>query len=214
MRPRLVHAAIGLAFIAVADVAFTQDAVEARSSGPVFISIRPDVAIVRESFEVRLPAREARIRLPEIPPSAHDESLQIFDTRRELKLTAWSRVIESAKGPVITTPENKLEISFDHLAGETLKGTLEIQVAARTAGSKRFDLVYPVTGLTWQASYDVLVRGSLTNLAETVSVDVDGLIDVRNTTGRNYENVRLEVIGPDTLGVPPASKLPDRKSVV
>ncbi len=52
------------------------------------------------------------------------------------------------------------------------------------------------------------MRGSLTNLADAVSVDVNGFVEVMNLTGRAYENVRLEVIGPDTLGEPPARKPP------
>jgi hypothetical protein len=208
MHARLVHAAIGLVLAASAGIALAQEPVKARPAGSAFISIRPGIAMVRESFEVNLPARDARLHIPDIPAAAIDDGLQLFDTRRELKLNSWTRATSSPEHPIALTPDNNLNVRFDQPGGAMQKGGLEIQVSARTAGPKRFDLVYPVTGLTWRATYDVLVRGSLTNLADAASVDVDGLVEVINNTGRAYDNVRLEVIGPDTLGEPPARKLP------
>ncbi len=208
MSARLVHVAIWLTFAVSAGTTLAREPVEARAAGSVSISIRPNLAMVRETFEVSLPARNARILLPDIPSDAIDDGLQLIDTRRELKLTGWSRAISRPENQINITPDNNLHVRFDQPPGGARKGKLEIEVSARTAGPKRFDLVYAVTGLTWRANYDVLVRGSLTNLADTVSVDVDGFVEVMNNTGRTYENVRLEVIGPDTLGEPPARKPP------
>lgn len=166
-------AALGCVF--VAGVAAAQPVVEALHDGPVQITIRPDGAIVRESLRAEFSGVEALVRMPQIPGGADLSTLVLRDRRREMRLLDWWQASGTAGGWMA-----------------------HMQTAG--PGRKSFDVVYRMTGLTWRAHYDVLVRGALADVTNAVSMDIEGWIEVENRTAREFREVQLTVIGPDTLG--------------
>lgn len=182
--------------------------VAATSRGGVRIYVHENGALVRESFQVALTAPEQVVLFPGIPTGAEVGSVQLLDRRREVTLKEWYRqwrgdndVRSAAAGDGRIT----VLLPLDHAAEA---GDLAAVLATRAFGVKQFDLLYQVTGLTWRATYDVLVRGDLSRLSEPISVDVQGWFVISNETSRTFTNASLVVTGPDTLGKTPEVNAP------
>lgn len=182
--------------------------VNAINEGEVRMVIRPDAATVRETFRAPVGSPRAVVRFPQLPSDVDPSSIMLIDRRRALQLVAWQREgLATNLRSGVSMNTNDVHI---HLRPAASSDWPVISATFDNAepGEKRFDLVYQMTGLVWQASYDVLIRGSLTGKTESISVDVDGMIEVSNGSTRTFSNVTLWVIGPDTLGQAPLEKPP------
>lgn len=206
MSCRLSHAFRQVVLSAAAAVFLTDSplladaAVMARREGQVHVAIRDQAAVVRETLAVSLTGTSTLVRIPEVPSGIDASSLTLIDRRGELNLESWRFL--SAPGP--SAPEirnsgNAVRIRFD--AEDIGRGLgLDAVVSSQSAGTRRFDIVYVLTGISWRASYDVLVRGNPADISEAISVDVDGWVEVENLSGKAFPDARLLLVAADTMG--------------
>lgn len=181
-------------------IAMGQPVVDAGHDGPVYITIRPEGATVRESVRAEFPGTEAVLRFAEIPVEAEPSSFIVRDRRREVRLLDWWTAGVTDRGmPVAERKGSAVALDFTRepaVAGPGWSARMQAAGAGRTS----FDLIYRMTGLSWRVYYDVLVRGNPAGMTNPVAIDVEGWVEIDNRTARNFSNVHLVVTGPDTLG--------------
>jgi len=188
--------------------AIADDAVDAVIAGPAIITISESAAVVREPFTVTLNDTSSVIRISDLPREADIASLMLLDRRGELKLLEWQSPPSSQrKGMRSETSGNRVHILFENETRDP-SGALQAVVKSLVPGPKKFDLVYVMTGLVWRASYDVLLRGNLADITSPMSIDVDGWIEISNTSSRTFSKAAISVIGADSLGEKPPEKEP------
>lgn len=185
--------------------------VPATVSGPMTLLVDAHHAVVRSTYTVTLADTNGRVRIDDIPPEADLSTLSVIDRRRELRLQTWSRVAGAPRPPPIVTRASGRQVTADwnpepELA--RLDPGLDLTLRVLEPGTKRFDLVYVVTGLSWRVTYDVLLRGELRDVAGPMSMDVEGWVEISNATSRAYRDARLLLVGTDSLGYAPEPKAP------
>jgi len=175
--------------------------IEAVSAGPVHMAIGPEFTVVRETLAIEMVATSAVVRFAGFPREADASSLMIKEPRGDMQLVDW----RLPRDPLLVSNLNQTTVGqgvrIDFNAGQKSDiATLEATIQSRFTGSRKFDLIYRMTGLSWQVTYDVLVRGDLASVTNPMSVDVDGWLEINNQSMKSFSDVRLTVIGPDTLG--------------
>lgn len=185
--------------------------VVARAVGPMTLLVDAHRAVVRGSYEVTLADTNGSVRIDDLPPEADLGTLSLIDRRRELRLHAWARTAGSPRPPPIVTRASGRQVTADWNPDPDparLDPGLDLTLRLLEPGTKRFDLVYVVTGISWRVTYDVLLRGELRDVAGPMSMDVEGWVEVSNATSRAYRDARLLLVGTDSLGFAPEAKAP------
>lgn len=78
----------------------------------------------------------------------------------------------------------------------TARPTLDISLNNKTAGSKRLELAYLTSGISWKADYVAEVNGSNT-------LALNGWITLNNQSGTTYENAAVQLIAGSVNEVQP-----------
>ena len=183
------------------------DGGSAQIAGPAKIIIGDDAAVVRESFQIMMTSSVMRVLIPDFPAEAMASSVNLVGASR-IKLLAW-RLSELTESTVWSPHLSGRSVRFDmeNRQPPAFSG-LQLELQAPSPGLHRFDLSYVVTGLSWRATYDVLLRGDLQNINSPMSIDVDGWIELNNQTARAYTQAVVTVVGMDTKGMVPQVKEP------
>jgi hypothetical protein len=182
--------------------------VDVASSGPVRLILYEHHAVVRETISATLPATSTVIRLTDFSKEVDASSLALVGRRGDLRLREWRLPSVSSPDTIrASVAGQKVQIDMQP-APTPLESGIELTLDTASPGEKRFDLVYIMTGVTWKVTYDVLLRGDLSDISSPLSIDVDGWIELSNTTARTFRNARLSLIGVDTLGESPEPKSP------
>jgi len=185
---------------------------ELRAIRPPQLTIRPDGAVVRESFEILIAQTNTRVRLDGVPRDADPASIMVIDKMGDLKLLEWRTFESRPTGTQNVAPEGKgirIDLEGAWSARPDTPLSMEATLESRITGARKFDLVYAVTGMTWRSSYEVLIRGEISDINSALSMDVDGWIHIDIPTGRAYSNASVTVIGPDLQGyLPPTGHKP------
>jgi len=175
--------------------------IEAQAVGSIMLAVRDDGVTVRESYRVTLSPTSHIVRVPGIPLEADLSSLRLMDRRGDARLENWWRTggADRRSGLSATVKGESVQLTrTDREPGRP--GEVEIQLRVAAGGERTFDLVYAMTGITWKAGYDVLLRGELGNVTNVMSVDVDGWIELVNHTARSFSNALVSIVGEDRLG--------------
>jgi len=192
---------ITLVFLLMMRAEVSAQILDAVPAGPVYMTIGPEYSVIRETLSVDMINTSAVIRFGGFPAEADASSLMLKEPRGDMRLVEWRIPHDPLQVTNLnqTTAGQAVRIDFD--AGQKSdRSTLEASIKSRFTGSRKFDLIYRMTGLSWRVTYDVLVRGDLASVTNPMSVDVDGWLEVNNQTLRSFSNVQLTVVGPDTLG--------------
>jgi len=198
--PGCVHGII-LVFLLLHCGKVSAQIIEAVNAGPVHVAIGPEYTVVRETLAIEMAATSAVVRFTGFPVEADASSLMLKEQRGDMRLIEW----RLPRDPLLVSNLNQTTagqaVRIEYNAGQKSdRPTLEATIQSRFTGSRKFDLIYRMTGLSWQVTYDVLVRGDLASVTNPMSVDVDGWLEINNQTLKSFSNAQLTVIGPDTLG--------------
>ena len=182
--------------------------VDVAASGPVRLILYEHHAVVRETINATLPGTSTVIRLTDFPREVDASSLALIGRRADVRLREW-------RLPSVSSPHamranvvgQQVQIDMNP-APTPLASGIELTLDSSSPGEKRFDLAYVMTGVTWKVTYDVLLRGDLRDISSPLSIDVDGWIELSNTTARTFRQARISLIGVDTLGESPEPKAP------
>lgn len=108
-------------------------------------------------------------------------------------------ILQDEDGQVSVISGSVQEVSFPELPeGLITRPTLVWQLMANQAGTQNVEITYLTGGISWQADYIVLLA------SDERSIDLDGWITLRNTSGTSYENARLKLIAGDLQRLPQA----------
>ncbi len=182
--------------------------VEAVPAGELIILLEQQRAVIRESISVMIPEAGAVVQVPFFPAEADPSSLSILDRRREVRLLEWRLPPSPGRGGMKAATAGRLvKVDLDPVPSWPSSG-VELSLQSASAGSKRFDIVYIITGLSWKVTYDVLLRGDLRDITSPMSIDVEGWVEISNSTQRSFRDARVVLVGADTLGYAPEPKEP------
>lgn len=156
------------------------------------IMVGPQVSVVREQREIACVEGEQDVLIEGLPAAADLTTLQVGGERQGVRLLGWQRV--SA-----TPSTNAKPAAVRWRPGQPLRaapaadpaGPVRCRLQAATARTRWVELVYQVTGLTWRADYELVIRGDIANHLEPLSLDLVGHIVLSNTTGRAYPEARI-----------------------
>ncbi len=108
-------------------------------------------------------------------------------------------ILQDEDGQVSVITGTVREISFPELPeGLITRPTLVWQLMADQAGSQDVEITYLTGGISWQSDYVVLLG------SDEQSIDLDGWITMRNTSGTTYEDAHLKLIAGDLQRLPQA----------
>jgi hypothetical protein len=108
-------------------------------------------------------------------------------------------ILQDDDGQVSVITGTVREISFPELPeGLITRPTLVWQLMADQAGSQDVEITYLTGGISWQSDYVVLLG------SDEQSIDLDGWITMRNTSGTTYEDAHLKLIAGDLQRLPQA----------
>jgi len=182
--------------------------VRGTSMGPARITITEGYAVVRETYEATLTSTFTHVWIPDIPSHTDVSSLSLVDKSGGTKLLSWSVPepdVPSGLRPVVSG--RSVRFDMENYAAPVATN-VQLHIQSSSAGRRQFDLVYVMTGLSWRATYDVLLRGDLKNIASPMSIDVDGWVEIFNTSSRTFTQAWITIIGADSEGIPRPAKLP------
>ncbi len=101
-------------------------------------------------------------------------------------------ILQDEGGQVSVISGSVQEVSFPELPeGLITRPTLVWQLMADQAGSQDVEITYLTGGISWQADYVVLLG------SDEQSIDLDGWVTLRNTSGTTYQDARLKLIAGD-----------------
>ncbi|MBU1908921.1 MAG: hypothetical protein KJ726_02625, partial [Verrucomicrobia bacterium] len=210
MRANL-HAVAALAFVTAASSAFAQ----------TFLTIGEGWALVREVRTMPLRQGVQRLQLDDLPPGIDLSTLMVRTRRVEMDLQSWSlRREPAAPAPagnevLVWTPGPR-----PGRAASVREGPISVQVEFTAPVARRsvdVEIVYRTSGLSWSASYQVVVRGDRVEEREPLSADLTGWVRIRNRTGRDFSNAVVRLVGrrappPEEVVKPPGFLILDEYS--
>lgn len=162
----------------------------------VRLMIGPGVSVVREQREIACTGGEQEVVIEGIPAAADLASLQVGGERQGVRLLGWQRAGGTNPGPGTGRP---LRWQPDRPLREGAEpdpaGPLLCRIQAATARTRWVEFIYQVTGLTWRADYEIVIRGDIANHLEPLSLDLKGSVVVSNGTGRAYPEARVLLVG-------------------
>jgi hypothetical protein len=162
------------------------------------ITIGPGWAAVQEQMSVSLTGLEQNVSFPDVPAEADLSSLAVWSPRAPVRLMSWAREHEAGADRIPDAADGTLTWNPAQPAGTRGgDGPLVCRIRAEATGPRTLSLSYLMTGISWRVSYSVLVRGDIAGEQERLAVDLDGVLLVRNTSGRTYDGVALNLVGPD-----------------
>lgn len=180
---------------------------DAVATGPVSMILYETMAVVRETITVNIPGTSAVVRMAEFPSAADASSLSVVGRRGDVQLQEWRLPVTG--GPSLRPEVNGRQVKVAlKPAPASVDAGIELVLETVLPGEKKIDLVYVMTGITWRVTYDVLLRGDLRDITSPMSIDVEGWIELSNSTTRTFRQARLSLIGTDTLGESPEPKEP------
>lgn len=171
----------------------------------VRLTIGQGWAVVSETRFVDLREGEQEFVVADLPAQADLSSLVVRSRRLPLDLLEWERV-GSSSGPA---PEGAIRAEGDAVTwrpdspGPAAEpGGLPISVRCRLSSPARVrgldvEIGYRTLGMGWSAFYQVTVRGEEKDEKEPVSVDLSGVLRIRNGTGRTYSDAVIRIVGGD-----------------
>lgn len=108
-------------------------------------------------------------------------------------------ILQDEDGQVSVISGSVQEVSFPELPeGLITRPTLVWQLIADKAGPQEVEITYLTGGVSWQSDYVVLLG------SDEQSIDLDGWITMRNTSGTTYEDAHLKLIAGDLQRLPQA----------
>ena len=128
-------------------------------------------ALSQERITVNFTNVTQDVALDFVPAEADGTSIQVLAARTPVALLAWCRPA----------------------AGKPMTATLATDIPR----PRSFDVAYLLRGLSWRASYQLIVRADPDREDAPVSMDVDGRITIRNTSGGAWSNAALRLVGAD-----------------
>lgn len=175
--------------------------------GIINMTIAETRVVVRETYDIQIASTSDVVLFDQIPVEADASSLMLLDSRGDVKMTGWKQPPDPLMSPAMKAVPSGRGVKIDMgVVDPRSFGPVEANVEASVPGSRRVDLVYCMTGINWEVTYDVLVRGDLASVTNPMSVDVDGWIRIDNKTLHTFSNANITVIGPDTMGEVEAPK--------
>lgn len=139
-----------------------------RGTEATAIAIGAELAVVRERVALQFPSPAWRVPFAFMPDSADLSSLSVAPVSSPVQLASWQR---------------------------DAAGVVQADLLTDFAGARPFDVLYATTGLSWHASYQLVVRADPEREDAPVSMDVDGRITVHNQTRAAWSNALLRFIG-------------------
>jgi hypothetical protein len=162
----------------------------------VRLMIGPEISVVRELREIAFTATEQVVEVEGIPATADLTTLQVGGERQGVRLLDWQRVTGATSAP----PAGK---AFRWAPGEPLRasasaqreGVVRCRLEAATLRTRWVEFVYQVRGLSWLASYEIIIRGDVANHLEPLSLDLQGYVQLSNATGRAFADAQILLVG-------------------
>lgn len=178
-------------------------AVDVPAPRATFLTIGPGWAVVREEVELALAQEQQDVDL-EVPAEADLATLSIADARGSVRLVSWQRL------PAASPSTAPLAVRGDE-DGYRLVGRspaprglrVRCRVETPQPRTRAVEVVYGLTGVTWQAHYEISVRGDVGNYLEPVSLDLAGRVTISNGASRAFRAARVTLVGGDP-------QIPDR----
>ena len=175
------------------EIAFTDVSGSIDPTSVLFKSLtNPDgISVLEQNFQYDLVDSNALFR------KYLDQVVQVVTedgTLYEGKLlsTQGGIILQDDNGEVTVVSGNVQEVSFPDLPdGLITKPTLVWQLLADEAGSQQVEITYLTGGISWQSDYVVLLD------SDETSIDLDGWVTMRNTSGTSYEDALLKLIAGD-----------------
>jgi len=176
------------------------------------ITIRQDHAVIRESWRVSLTGIVSACALKDFPADADPASVFLDGSRDGLTLIELNQA-NAAASPAISTVHSgrAVRIDFDRAPVKVSKPDtrgLRAVLSGTGAGPAAFDLIYKTTGITWDVHYDVVVRGDLADFEHTLSVDVEGRVNLLNHSTRSFHGASIGLAIGDSEGQEQPAKKP------
>lgn len=143
-----------------------------------FVMVGDGWGIVKESRQIDLRSGEQDVDFTGIPPEA-DVALLVLRSRRiSFEVLAWERVEDEGDRAGV------------------VRCRIRSPVSAQRVG---VELLYRVSGISWSASYEIVVRGEGEDEMEAVSTDLRGVVRLVNGTACAFSNAVIALSGPDVV---------------
>jgi hypothetical protein len=183
------HAVAALALLAAAPSALAQ----------TFLTIGEGWALVREVRTIPLRQGVQRLVLDNLPPGIDLSTLMVRTRRMETDLQSWGLRGESAASvPAVDKVLAWTPGPRSDRAASVRSGPVSVQaefVAPADRDAVDIEIVYRTSGISWSASYQVVVRGDRVEEREPLSADLTGWVRLWNRTGLDFSNAMVRLVG-------------------
>ena len=197
------HDGLMMAVCCVLATAGLQSVVYAESWEPdasVQLFIGERQSVVLRSYQAHLFSGRQEALLQDIPPEADVAALMIREKRIPLRVLEWARVKPDGYAQFSFHPDGRLRWQKNSTESRVeIAGELPVRciIESVLSGTRSMDVMYPVSGLSWQAFYYARVRGDLRKTATEFSVDLQGCVRLHNDTGMYMPNATITLAGYD-----------------
>jgi hypothetical protein len=147
-------------------------------------------------------------------------TFSVHGRRAQIECTAWhvlddaGRRGETPRSQDVAVSSNGVDLVWSprpealqdmgNIAPHGLSVACELR--APSTGERPVEVVYYMTGVTWAATYSVLLRGDLASDHERVAVEFDAVVSISNGTQRTFHDATLKLVGVDA---PPSARPTD-----
>lgn len=159
-------------------------------------------ALVHERRSFTLQSGRQDLVLADLPESADLATLTVRHRRFPVELLAWRRAgaARGARHPALLRSGDGvswwLRARSGHPAARERRPVV-CTLESPAAGSSHLDVGYLLGGLSWVVTYQLGVRGELSDERAPVSIDLVGRLAISNATDRAFPQARLHLVGAD-----------------
>lgn len=186
----------------------------ASSGAEVFLTIGEGRALVRETRTVSVVRGPQPLVLEDLPAGIDLSTLVVRARRLDVDVREWGRAGASAAAGgtnLVWTPAPSSVAQSAAPAGPvSVEARIDVPDERQALDLEVF---YETSGLTWSASYQVVVRGDRVEEREPLSADLAGWVRIENRAGRAFSNAVIRLVGrrrpPDDEAKPPGFLLLD-----
>lgn len=184
----LLLGAIGLVPAAAADAQRTA------------LSVGQGWALVNETRHIALRPGVHQVQLVDLPEGIDLPTLVLRHRRLPLDVLSWRRLQSpaSSRHPSLYPVGDRIIWMADGPEARPAlreRGPVQCTIRSALSGTEPIDITYLLSGLSWQAVYQIAVRGDLANERDPVSVDLVGRIAISNGSDRLFSNAAISLLG-------------------
>lgn len=164
------------------------------SSEPVHLVLGDGWALVRQTGSVAITGALSSVELGDIPDEADLTSRAIWSRRYPVKLLSWARGGRLPDTPLAT---NQGDLTWQPTRAGIHgipDAPVRVMLESPALGDREVVIAYLMTGIVWQARYNAVIRGDLTNELDVLAIDLEAAVILSNATSRSFHDAQIHLV--------------------